>query len=55
MGDIFNGLLDAGLEIQQVEDLSRNVSPNEHAPPGSWAHEGTYVGGSFVVVARKRP
>ena len=53
MDDIFGGLLDAGLSIRQVEDLSRHVKPDLQASPGSWTHERTYFGGEFVVVARK--
>lgn len=52
--DIFNGLLEAGLSIRQVEDLSRHVKPDSEAPPGAWNHESAYVGGRFVVVAQKR-
>lgn len=55
MDDIFNGLLEVGLTIRQVEDLSRHVKPNLGAAPGTWAHESTYFGGRFVVVARKEP
>ncbi len=51
--DIFNGLLEAGLSIRQVEDLSRHVKPDAGASPGTWDHERTYVGGQFVVVAQK--
>ena len=53
MDDIFNGLLEAGLSIRQVEDLSRHVKPDLDAAPGTWTHESTYWGGHFVVVARK--
>ncbi len=53
MDDIFNGLLEVGLTIRQVEDLSRHVSPDPNAEPGGWEHESTYLGGSFVVVAQK--
>jgi ubiquinone/menaquinone biosynthesis C-methylase UbiE len=53
MDDIFNGLIGAGMSIQQVEDLSRDVCPDPQAAPGSWDHEQAYVGGAFVVVARK--
>lgn len=51
--DIFNGLLEVGLSIRQVEDLSRDVKPDDEAPPGTWNHVRTYVGGYFVVVAQK--
>ena len=53
MDDILNGLLEVGLSIRQVEDLSRHVKPDSQAPEGSWAHERTYFGGEFVVVAQK--
>lgn len=53
MDDIFGGLVEAGLSVRQVEDLSRDVRPDPEAPPGSWAHELAYVGGYFCVVARK--
>ena len=53
MDDIFNGLIDAGLSIQQVVDLSRSKRPDPQAPPGSWTHESSYIGGHFVIVAKK--
>ena len=53
MDDIFNGLIDVGLSIRQVEDLSRNKKPDLQAPPGSWGHEESYIGGGFVIVATK--
>ncbi len=53
MDDIFNGLIELGLSIRQVEDLSRHVRPDRQVPPGSWRHERAYFGGEFVVVARK--
>ncbi len=53
MDDIFNGLLEVGLSIRQVADLSRRVKPDLQAFPGSWTHERAYSGGEFVVVARK--
>jgi SAM-dependent methyltransferase len=53
MDDIFNGLIDVGLSIRQVVDLSRNEKPDPHAPPGSWEHEESYIGGRFVIVAVK--
>jgi len=53
MDDIFNGLIEVGLSIRQVVDLSRNKKPNLQAPPGSWTHEEPYIGGRFVIVAAK--
>jgi len=51
MSDIFNGLLDMGFSIQQVEDRPLD-SPNPQARPGSWGHWLNYVMG-FVIVAKK--
>jgi SAM-dependent methyltransferase len=53
MDDIFNGLLDAGLSLQHVVDWGRHNPPNVEVPPGSWAHQDPYVGGGFVIVAKK--
>ncbi len=53
MDDIFNGLVEVGLSIRHVEDVSRAVPPDPQAPAGSWDHERAYVGGEFVIVARK--
>ena len=53
MDDIFNGLLDVGLSLQKVVDEARNSKPDPKAPIGSWTHESAYVGGYFIVVARK--
>ena len=53
MADIFNGLVAAGLSIEQVQDDPQYyVRDNAQAQPGSWAHWLTYVG-AFAVVARK--
>jgi SAM-dependent methyltransferase len=53
MADIFNGLIEQGFSIQQVQDSPQYfVQQNAEAEPGSWGHWLTYVGG-FAVVARK--
>lgn len=53
MADIFNGLIEMGFLIQQVEDSPRYfLQENAEAEPGEWNHWLTYVGG-FAVVARK--
>lgn len=51
MDDIFNGLVEAGLELIEVIDLGRNRQPGADAEPGSWCHEESYVGGGFVIMA----
>jgi ubiquinone/menaquinone biosynthesis C-methylase UbiE len=48
MGEIFNGLIDLGFSIQQVEENPAYLR-GAQARPGSWA---TFLPG-FVVVARK--
>jgi len=53
MDDIFGGLLESGFSIRQVEDLARGTAPDSQASPGTWAHEISYVGGHFVIVARR--
>ncbi|MBD3184725.1 methyltransferase domain-containing protein [Candidatus Poribacteria bacterium] len=53
MDDIFNRLIEVGLTIIEVEDLSRNRKPDKEFPPGSWNHENSYVGGSFVIISQK--
>ncbi|NPV07651.1 MAG: class I SAM-dependent methyltransferase [Anaerolineae bacterium] len=55
LADIFNGLLAAGLSIEQVADDPQYFT--EHRPPpdpGTWHHYLLYCGG-FAVVSRKRP
>jgi SAM-dependent methyltransferase len=53
MADIFNGLIEKGFSILQVEDSPKYfVQEHAKAEPGSWEHWLTYVGG-FAVVARK--
>ena len=53
MDDIFGGLVDAGLSLRQVVDKGRHREPDREAPPGSWEHQDSYVGGGFVIVAAK--
>lgn len=52
IGDIFNGLLDAGLSIRQVQDSPHYYSKSGEARGGSWRHSLAYLGG-FAVVAVK--
>jgi SAM-dependent methyltransferase len=53
LDDIFNGLSDADLSLKQVIDLGRDKIPDPAAAPGSWPHQESYVGGGFVIVAKK--
>jgi ubiquinone/menaquinone biosynthesis C-methylase UbiE len=53
MADIFNGLIEGGFSIEQVEDSPKYfLQEGAEAEPGSWDHWLTYVG-AFAVVARK--
>jgi hypothetical protein len=52
MGDIFNGLLELGLTILQVQDSPYYFRTHAEAQPGSWDHSLLYLGG-FAIVARK--
>jgi hypothetical protein len=49
--NIFNGLLDVGFSIQQVQDRWLDP-PDLPARPGSWAHWLAYLV-DFAIVARK--
>ena len=53
IGEILNGLLQVGLSIQQAQDPPHRRHAD--AQPGTWRHLGIYLGGGFVVVARKDP
>jgi SAM-dependent methyltransferase len=53
MDDIFNGLLDSGLSIRRVFEEPYSRQRDSSAPAGSWHHERAFVGGGFVIVARK--
>lgn len=52
LNDIFNGLIEVGLSIQQVQEAPYYQLKNENLIPGSWEHWLTYVTG-FAIVARK--
>ena len=51
--DVFNGLIEAGLSIEHVEEDPHYLHQDPGAQPGGWAHWLTYVTG-FVIVARKK-
>lgn len=54
LDDIFNGLLDNGLLLLRVEDRGRERTPALDAKPGSYAHEGPWIGGGFRISAKKK-
>ena len=51
--DIFNGLIEAGFTINQVEEDPRHLNPPAGAEPGTLNHMLGYVQNYFAVVARK--
>lgn len=53
LSDIFNGLLDAGFSIQQVQEEPSYLRPASHARPGTWTHQRIYVAGGFIILAKK--
>lgn len=50
---IFTGIIAAGLRLEQVIDAPYTRQDADNFEPGSWNHERSFVGGEFVVVARK--
>jgi SAM-dependent methyltransferase len=55
LGDIFNGLVAAGLSVREVHDAPFHRRHDTSAPPGSWMHMLTYVHQYFAIVAAKEP
>ena len=53
LGDIFNGILAAGLSIRGVYEAPIHLQHNAQARPGSWFHMLTYVQQYFAIVAMK--
>jgi SAM-dependent methyltransferase len=50
LSDIFNGLVEAGLSVRQVEEAPHYRRPRADAEPGSWEHWLTYFA-PFAVIA----
>jgi SAM-dependent methyltransferase len=53
MDDIFNGLSDNGLLLSRVEDHGRERQPPPDVEPGSYSHEGAWIGGGITIFAKK--
>lgn len=53
LDDIFNSLLDAGFVLQRVYEAPYFRQSSPDALPGSWEHERLYLGGEFVIIAKK--
>lgn len=52
LSDIFNGLMEVGLSLQQVEEAPHYRQQPADIKPGSWEHWLTFVTG-FAIVAKK--
>jgi len=53
LSDLFNGLIAAGLSIQQVQESPLHLRQTPQAPPGSWEHILMHVPWIFTIVAAK--
>jgi SAM-dependent methyltransferase len=51
--DIFNGLIEAGLTITEVEEDPRHLNPRADAEPGTPDHMLGYVQSYFAIIARR--
>jgi ubiquinone/menaquinone biosynthesis C-methylase UbiE len=54
LSDIFNGLIEAGLSIQWVQEAPYHLQQDVRAEPGGWEHMLTYVPWTFAILARKK-
>jgi ubiquinone/menaquinone biosynthesis C-methylase UbiE len=54
LSDIFNGLLEAGFIVQEVQEAPCHLQHNAEAAPGSWGHWLMYVQSQFAIVATKQ-
>jgi len=53
LSDTFNGLLAAGLSVEEVCEAPEHFQCAPEALPGSWEHYLMHVGSGFAIVARK--
>jgi len=53
LGDIFNGLLNTGFSIHQVNEAPCHLKESLLAHPGSWKHRLMYIPWHFAIVAKK--
>lgn len=54
LGEIFNGLIECGFEIEHVEEMTLDKYRESDPKPGTWAHSLLYLPGIFTILARKR-
>lgn len=57
LGEMFNGLIENGFSIEQVEEApSYNdlYGDDQEPKPGTWLHAELYIHGAFFILARKK-
>lgn len=54
LDDIFNGLIEYGFTIEQVQEAPKDLYQNKQDKPGSWGHSLRYLPGLFAILARKK-
>jgi SAM-dependent methyltransferase len=53
LSDIFNGLIENGFSIQQVQEAPEHLKQYPQARPGSWKHFMMYIPILFAIIAKK--
>lgn len=53
LDDTFNGLIECGFTIEQVQEAPSGLYQSGQDKPGSWGHSLRYLPGLFAVLARK--
>jgi SAM-dependent methyltransferase len=53
LSDVFNGLIECGFVICQIEEMPGHLDMNPKAEPGSWAHILGHLPWLFAIVAQK--
>jgi len=54
LSEAFNGLIECGFVIDQVQESPSDLYQDEKPEPGTWLHSELYVPGLFAIVARKK-
>ena len=53
LSDVFNGLIEFGFEIRQIDEMPGHLEMDPNAKPGSWDHILGHLPWLFAIVARK--
>jgi hypothetical protein len=54
LSEIFNGLIECGFVIEQVQEAPSDLYQEGEPEPGTWLHSELYVPGQFAIVASKK-